>query len=126
AAADKVLEILTREQLTERAAVMGPKLADALNARLGQHPNVAEIRGRGLLQAVELVKDRDTLEQFDPADNVTGRIVGHVLQQGVFSYPGGPGVARDIIVFGPPLTVTEPEIELMADMLAQSVREVLG
>ena len=126
AAADKVLEIMTRERLVERAAQMGPKLADALNSRLGQHPNVAEIRGKGLLQAVEIVKDRETLQRFDAADNITNRIVGHGLQHGVFFYPGGTGEARDILCFGPPLTVTESEIDLMADVLDRSIREVLG
>src|SRR5215469_9285555 len=77
AAADKVLEILQREALVERVKTLGPRLADALNARLGQHPNVAEIRGLGFLQAVEIVRDRETLEQFDASERITSRIVGH-------------------------------------------------
>ena len=66
AAADAVLDILTREQLVERAATHGARLSAQLHARLGQHPHVAEVRGLGLLQAVEIVRDRDTLEPFEP------------------------------------------------------------
>jgi hypothetical protein len=126
AAAEKVLEILTRERLVERAAVMGEVLAARLNARLGQHPNVAEIRGKGLLQAIEIVKDRDTLEQFDAGERITQRVVGHGLNHGVFFYPGGTGVARDIICLGPPLISTEAELDQMADVLARSIEEVIG
>jgi adenosylmethionine-8-amino-7-oxononanoate aminotransferase len=125
AAAGKVLEILTREGLVARAAVIGERLSARLNARLGQHPNVAEVRGRGLLQAVEIVRDRDSLEQFDPSDRITSRIVGRGLDEGVFFYPGGTGVARDIVCFGPPLVSTEAEIDQMVDVLAGVIDDVL-
>ena len=67
AAADTVLDIMEREGLVDRAAEMGRKLRQRLSA-LESHPNVAEIRGRGLLLGIELVKDRDTLEPFPEAD----------------------------------------------------------
>lgn len=127
AAADKVLEILTREQLVARAAKQGERLAARLHERLGQHPNVADIRGRGLLQAIEIVRDRDTLERFDASERITQRIVGHGLQQGVFFYPGGAGGdVRDIVCLGPPLISTDAEIDQMADVLGDVVAEVLG
>jgi hypothetical protein len=125
AAADAVLAILERERLVARAAMLGERLSAALHAALGQHPHVAEIRGRGLLQAVELVRDRDTLDQFDREQRVTTRVVARGLEHGVFFYPGGTGVARDIICFGPPFVATEAEIDQMADVLALSIREVL-
>jgi hypothetical protein len=126
AAAEKVLEILTREQLVARAATQGERLAARLHERLGQHPHVADIRGKGLLQAVEIVRDRDSLEQFDASERITQRIVGHGLNHGVFFYPGGTGVARDIVCLGPPLISTDAEIDQMADVLAEVVAEVLG
>ena len=125
AAADKVLEILTREQLVERAEIMGRRLSEQLHHRLGQHPNVAEIRGRGLLHAVEIVRDRETLEQFDSADRITNRIIGKGLEHNVFFYPGGTGAARDIICLGPPFVSTEAEIDLMAEVLAVAVEQAL-
>lgn len=126
AAADAVLTILERENLVERAKVQGVRLADRLHSRLGQHPNVAEIRGKGLLQALEIVRDRDTLEPFAPDERITNRIVSHGLRHGVFFYPGGTGVVRDIVCLGPPLISTDDEIDLMAEVLERSVREVLG
>ncbi|HXQ09362.1 MAG TPA: aminotransferase class III-fold pyridoxal phosphate-dependent enzyme, partial [Caulobacteraceae bacterium] len=125
-AADAVLGIVERERLVERARTMGARLSDQLRARLGQHPHVAEIRGLGLLQAVEIVADRDTLTPFDEGKNVTNRVVGKALNHGVFFYPGGTGVVRDIITLGPPLISTEAEIDLMAEVLETAINEALA
>jgi adenosylmethionine-8-amino-7-oxononanoate aminotransferase len=86
---------------------------------------VAEVRGLGLLQAVEIVRDRETLEPFDQDERITNRIVGQGLKHGVFFYPGGTGAVRDIICLGPPFVATEAEIDLMAVVLARSIDEVL-
>ncbi len=126
AAADAVLGIIERERLVERAQAMGARLSDQLHARLGQHPHVAEIRGLGLLQAIEIVADRDTLTPFDEGNNVTNRVVGKALNHGVFFYPGGTGAVRDIITLGPPLISTEAEIDLMAEVLETAINEALG
>ena len=126
AAADAVLGIIEREKLVERARTMGARLSDRLHARLGQHPHVAEIRGLGLLQAVEIVADRDTLTPFDQDKNVTNRVVGKALNHGVFFYPGGTGVVRDIITLGPPLISTEADIDLMAEVLETAINEALA
>ena len=125
AAADTVLEILVRENLVERARVLGARLSARLGELLGQHPHVAEVRGLGLLQAVEIVRDRDTLTPFDLEDRVTNRIVAQGLKNGVFFYPGGTGAARDIVCLGPPFVSSEAEIDLMAQVLARSIDEVL-
>jgi len=120
AAADKVLEILERERLVERAAEMGERLRKRL-AVLESHPHVAEVRGRGLLLAVELVRDRETLEPFPREARLTGRVVAAALANGVFFYPGGCDPARDVIVLGPPFVVGEAEIERMAEALEAAI-----
>jgi len=125
AAAHAVLGILEDERLIERVTPLGARLSARLNALLGQHPNVAEIRGMGLLQAVEIVRDRETLTPFDIEERITARIVARGLNNDVFFYPGGTGAARDIICLGPPFVSSESEIDLMADVLARSVNEVL-
>ncbi|HEV2364917.1 MAG TPA: aminotransferase class III-fold pyridoxal phosphate-dependent enzyme [Caulobacteraceae bacterium] len=126
AAADAVLSILEREQLVARAGAMGAKLRARLDERLGQHPHVAEVRGVGLLQAVEVVRDRDTLEPFAEEEKITDKIVREALRRGVFYYPGGTGPVRDILVMGPPFTVSDAQVEQMADTLADSIDAVLA
>ncbi|HEY5106423.1 MAG TPA: aminotransferase class III-fold pyridoxal phosphate-dependent enzyme [Caulobacteraceae bacterium] len=126
AAADAVLAIIEREDLIGRVNVLGPRLAARLQRLLGQHPHVAEVRGMGLLQAVEIVRDRDSLEPFDAAEKITTRIVAQGLKNGVFFYPGGTGAVRDIVCLGPAFTSSEAEIDQMADVLATSIGEVLS
>jgi hypothetical protein len=121
AAATKVLQILREESLLERARTVGADLKQRLIETLGQHPNVAEIRGEGLLIGLEIVSNRDTLEQFAEDVNLTGKIVGHSMGEGVFFYPGGTGVARDIICIGAPLIIGEQEIDKITKTLASAL-----
>ncbi len=120
AAAEAVLEILEREALVERAAKLGDELRERL-AALESHPNVAEVRGRGLLLGIELVRDRATLEPFPPEARLTARVVGAGIGAGVFFYPGGSGAARDVICLGPPFTIGSEEIEQIATALPQAI-----
>jgi adenosylmethionine-8-amino-7-oxononanoate aminotransferase len=121
AVADKVLEIVERDGLVARAARMGALLRERLGAALRGHPHVAEIRGRGLLQAVELVEDRATLAPFRPEDRMTATVVAAGLANGVFFYPGGAGAAQDVILLGPPFTVSEAELDLLVTALVKSI-----
>lgn len=125
AVADAVLEVMEREKLVERAAEMGDLLRRRL-APLSGHPNVAEVRGRGLLQAVELVRDRDGAEPFPAEAKVTGRVVATGLGHGVFFYPGGSGAARDVVCMGPPFVITPEEVELLVSVLERSIDEVVA
>lgn len=125
AAADKVLEILERERLVERAAAMGEVLARRL-APLADHPHVAEVRGLGLLQAVEFVRDKTTLEPFPKETRFASRVVAAGLAHGVFVYPGGCDPARDVVCFGPPLTVTPDEIDFFVGAVEKALADVLA
>ncbi len=120
AVADKVLEILEREALVERAAVMGEVLGSKLQA-LADHPNVAEIRGRGLLWALELVRDRDSLQPFPKQADLCNKVVAAGLSKGVFYYPGGCDPARDVITIGPPFTITEEQIDVLVGTLEYAI-----
>ncbi|MBO6557368.1 MAG: aspartate aminotransferase family protein [Pseudomonadales bacterium] len=124
AASTKVLQILREEDMLSRVKTMGSQLFDALNEKLGQHPNVAEIRGEGLLLGIELVKDRETLEKFDEDERVTERVVGKAMEEGVFFYPGGTGVARDIICIGAPFIIGEAEVDLMVNALDKALAQL--
>jgi adenosylmethionine-8-amino-7-oxononanoate aminotransferase len=121
AAANAVLAILERERLVERAAEYGERLGQRLRDVLGKHPNVAEVRGRGMLWAVELVADRETLEPFAAARHLTIDIIKAGIERGVFYYPGGTGDYGDVIILGPAFTISEQEIDLMATTLRDSI-----
>lgn len=126
AAADTVLDILEREKLVERAAVMGELLAEALRVEFGDHPHVGDIRGRGLLQAIELVADRTTREPFPASAGLTGKILEAGLERGAFFYPGGCGPAQDVIVMGPPFIITSDEIAHLVSVLAASLDSAIA
>lgn len=126
AAAAEVLAIMTEEGLVARAAAQGARLKAALEDAFAEHPRVAEVRGRGLLLAIEVVRDRDTLEPYAEADNVSNRIVGAALERGVFFYGGGTGAVRDIVCMGPPFVIDDGHIETMVRVLAESVDAVTG
>lgn len=124
AAAVEVLRILREENLVNRSAVMGEQLHQRLNAAFSNHPHVAEVRGKGLLQAIEIVRDRSTLETY-PADQlVSQRIVSQCLKDGVCFYGGGTGEYRDVVVLGPPFIVDESHIAQMVDTLANAVDSI--
>ncbi len=120
AASNAVLDIMEREQLVERVQKM-ERVVEERFRPLSQHPHVAEVRGRGLLWSVEVVKDRDTLEPFAVEDNITNKIVGAGMANGAFFYPGGTGPVRDIITLGPPYVITDGEVDQMVSILEKSI-----
>ena len=125
AAAASVLKILRVENLVERARVMGDKLHNKLVETLGAHECVAEVRGKGLLQAVEIVANRTTLEPFALDANITGKIVNEGLKRGVFFYGGGTGDVRDIVCLGPPFILSDADIDTMAQVLHDAINAAL-
>jgi adenosylmethionine-8-amino-7-oxononanoate aminotransferase len=125
AAADRVLQIMEREALVARAAAMGEKLGKRLS-RLLAHPNVGDVRGRGLLWAIELVADKATREPFPAQVGLTAKVVAAGISHGIFVYPGGVDPARDVITFGPPFTISEHEIELIGERTERAIESALA
>jgi adenosylmethionine-8-amino-7-oxononanoate aminotransferase len=99
---------------------MGQVLSRRL-ARLAEHPHVAQTRGRGLLQAVELVRGKTTLEPFPAADRTTLRVITAALLRGVLFYPGGSDPARDVVCLGPPFTISEEELDHAVEVLEKAI-----
>ena len=126
AAATEVLNIMQEENLVESAKVKGEYLLERLNDSLSQHPNLGEVRGKGLLAAVELVKDRETLEHFPEELSITDKIVSRGLKKGVFFYGGGTGNVRDLVCFGPTFTITESQLDQVVDTFIDCVNDVIG
>ncbi len=123
AVADRVLAIVEEEDLVARAATMGQRLADLLEDALGDHPNVSDIRGRGLMQGVELVKDRSTGAHFDGA--LAPEVVGEALNRDCWIYPAGSAGVPDALLFGPPFTVSDAELESLVGICAESIDAAL-
>ena len=119
ALADRTLQILEDENLVERAATMGDVLRAALVDQLAEHPHVIDIRGKGLLLGVELVRDRDTGAGFDGA--LTPLIIEEALARDCWIYPAGSGPVADALLYGPSFTVTESEIDRIATITRQAL-----
>lgn len=112
AASLTVLKILEREGLTKRAAVQGQRLLDALITAVGDHANVVEVRGRGLMLGVEL----DGLGSMP--------VVEAALRHDVWIYPGGSGPAiNDGLLFAPPMIITDDQIDRIAAVTRTAIDE---
>ena len=119
--ARKVLEILREENLVERAETMGSVLRDRLETEFGEHPNVEEVRGRGLLHGLGLVADRDTGAPFPRSAAFADKVASIALDNGVWVYPSGSGIFDDAIMFGPPFVVTEDDIDQMVTVARRAI-----
>jgi adenosylmethionine-8-amino-7-oxononanoate aminotransferase len=128
AVAGEVLRILEDEHLVEASATKGERLMALLRDRLGGHPNVGDIRGRGLLLGVELVADRETRAPFPRADRVTEAVLRTGRANGVLLYSGtglADGTNGDAIVLGPSFVVTDDELVAIVDRLGAAIDAVL-
>jgi adenosylmethionine-8-amino-7-oxononanoate aminotransferase len=129
AAALAVQRALRERDLVRQAARLGESLERRLHDRFGAHPNVGEIRGRGLLWALELVEDRATKQSFDAKRRVSARIKARALDHGLLCYPMGgtiDGVNGDHVLLAPPFIVTEPQLDELTDKLALAIAEILA
>ena len=124
AVAREVLRILEAEALVEANAVKGERLVRSLRGRLGGHPHVGEVRGRGLLVGLELVEDRETHAPFPRGAHVVEACLAAARERGVLLYSGtgnADGVDGDVVVLGPPFVTTDEELEIIASVTAEAV-----
>ena len=129
AVAGEVLRILDDEDLVAASAAKGERLRTLLHDRLGDHPNVGEIRGRGLLLGIELVASRETRAPFPRADRVTESVLREARANGLLLYSGtglADGTNGDAIVLGPPFVVTDDELVQIADRLTSAIDAVVS
>lgn len=120
AVGNTVLDVLQRDRLDERAGKLGMQLRDGLLAIQERHPAVGDVRGRGLLQGLELVADRATKQGADRLGAlVTRRCFELGLHVNVVQLPGMGGIFR----IAPALTSSEEEIALGLEILDQAIGE---
>jgi hypothetical protein len=127
AVAGEVLRILEEEALVDASATKGERLIGLLRDRLGSHPNVGEIRGRGLMVGLELVADRETRAPFARAHRIAEQVVGAARDAGLLLYSGtglADGTDGDGILLGPPFIITDAELEQIVAGLAGAVQAV--
>lgn len=124
AAALAVQKAFVERGLVQRVHALGVGLEARLRQRLGDHPNVGDIRGRGFFWGVEFVADRATKQTFAPEMKVNARVKAEALKVGLMCYPMGgtvDGVHGDHVLIAPPYIVTEAQLDELADKLGQAV-----
>jgi hypothetical protein len=129
AAALAVQEAIVEEQLLGRVRLQGARLHELLGERLGAHPHVGDIRGRGLLQGLELVADRATRRPFAPERRLHARVKSEAMARGLMCYPNAgtiDGTRGDHILLAPPYIVTDAELELIVERLAAAIDAALA
>lgn len=128
AAANAVLDRLVDDGLVDGVAGKGAYLKDRLHDALGQHPNVGDIRGRGLFIGVELVESRADKTPFDPAANIAGKIKKNAFDAGLACYPAQgtiDGKTGDHILLAPPFIISEDEMDQLVERLALALKKSL-
>jgi adenosylmethionine-8-amino-7-oxononanoate aminotransferase len=128
AAALAVQTIIRRDRLVDAVRSKGQFLMKLLQERLGNHPNIGDIRGRGLLVALELVQDRATKTPFDPPLKLHARIKAEAMRAGLLTYPMGgtvDGVRGDHVMLAPPFTVSESELDGIMERLEAAIAAAL-
>ncbi len=103
----------------ERAAKLGEKWKRRLEQTVGNHPNVAEVRGAGLMIGIEFVQDRDKLE---PHAELAGRMVSACLKKGLIVLSGG--ISRNVLSLTPALTIKEKELERATQILSEVLYDI--
>ncbi len=114
----KNIEILEREELMHNAAIMGERLMEGFRALDNRH--IGEVRGKGLVAALEIVKDFSTKEKFDQP--LGFKIFQNAYKNGVIVRP----LDDDIIAFAPPLIITEEDIDMIVEVVGKAIKLETG
>ena len=129
AAALAVQQTIREEQLLQYVQARGDHLRARLREVFANHPNVGDVRGRGLFVGVELVADRDSKQPLDPARRTHSRVKSEAMQRGLLVYPMGgtvDGRQGDHILIAPPFISTAADIDAMVERLVPAVDAALA
>lgn len=129
AAALAVQQVIERDGLLANVRSRGESLAARLTGRFADHPHVGDVRGRGLLYAVELVRDRRTKAPFDPEARLHARVKREGMARGLMTYPMGgtiDGRLGDHILLAPPFIVEEAHLEEIVERLHEAIDAAIG
>jgi adenosylmethionine-8-amino-7-oxononanoate aminotransferase len=124
AAALAVQQVMRRDKLIANVQAQGAHLARRLNERFGNHPFVGNVRGRGLLQGLELVADRGSKEPFDPKLKLNARVKREAMARGLMVYPMGgtvDGMRGDHVLLAPPFIVDGAVVDTIVERLGEAI-----
>jgi len=123
AVAVRNIEIMMAERLADRAAELGAYLMDALRTTLMRHPHVGEVRGKGLLIGIELVRDRKSKEPASPAQ--VGAVVDFCKDNGLLvGRSNGGRKYGGVITMSPPLVITRAECDRIVETLDRALSKI--
>lgn len=124
ALAIKNLEIMERESLFSRSYELGEQLKQSLTSSLAEHPLVGDIRGKGLLIGVELVKDKSSKEPLEV--ELVNKVIAGCKQRGVIIGKNGATVAgfNNVLTLAPPLNIKLEDLELIIDTLTEEIKSL--
>ena len=114
------LRIIEEEGLVEHAAAMGERLRRGLDTLLAL-PHVGEVRGLGLLAAVELVTDKESKTPSEPAGSAGARVIREMRQRGVITRAKG-----DSVLLAPPLITSPEQIDRIVEVVGESIEAATG
>jgi adenosylmethionine-8-amino-7-oxononanoate aminotransferase len=120
AAAIASIELFQQQDLVAKVNEKSTRLRRALEP-LVDHPHVGDIRGRGLMVGIELVASRDTRTSFNPAEQIGPKVCRRALDRGVWIRP-----LSDVIILMPPLVAGDDELDLLADVVVDSIQTELA
>ncbi|MEM2021584.1 MAG: aspartate aminotransferase family protein [Zestosphaera sp.] len=119
AVALKVIDIMLRDKLPERATNLGQVIRRRLNEMFERYKLVGDVRGLGVMQAIELVKDRKSKE---PATDEASKVISKAREKGLLLLRAG--IHLNVIRLHPPLTIEEELLHKGLDILEESLKEV--
>src|SRR5690606_31447367 len=117
------LELIDELGLVKNAGETGAYFRKGLAEAVGGHRNVGDVRGDGMLAAVEFVEDRDDRQFFDPSQKIGPQVAAALAERGVIGRAMPQG---DILGFAPPLCLTREEADIVITKTAEAVNSVFA
>lgn len=124
-----VQQVIEEDGLLERILNSGAALRLMLRERFGDHPNVGDIRGRGLFLAMEFVAEREDKTPLDPRRKFAATLKEVGMENGLICYPASgtaDGLSGDHVLLAPPFNIGEDELTILVERLARSVEQTLS
>ncbi|MBT2737719.1 aspartate aminotransferase family protein [Bacillus sp. ISL-7] len=120
----KNLEIMENEKLFDRSRDLGEQLLNDLKNLLQDHPHVGDVRGKGLLIGIELVKDKRTKEPLE--NDLVNQVIASCKQEGIIIGKNGATVAgyNNVLTLAPPLTIKQVDLTFLIKTLTESLQKI--